>query len=452
MKKILLLLTIICSAKGFSQDVTSAQIPKSKSYSLSGFLYKNISYVDTVFFDAKVSLNMTDSSIREKILKRSAADGMLHSDHYFSVDSIPEIASININGIRFKSKKILSKIRDYTIFNIKKDSAFSFGIDGKSKVINKGTATHQHPHALVYQEHTNLPHDFFFFKQNTLEAVRYRCYTGSPILDVFTTEDTILAYTKPRVMIDGRLQPKTLDYQNLAFENIKRIDIFGKDDGAKYFGRKAKSGLISIVTNGSNFNIDWALENTRVIAEIQDKKGDWKVFTDTLLTSINQFKAFRKKAYLTNGPIYLIDGESETEQINRKTIDADAIESVKVVSGKKLKTTPLNPIFEIMSEVSEMDKTANDTVLIKMERERWVSKASIGVARVMYDLQRLRKTTPDPEPMYIVDNQEITSEKLKEFKSKELEFVESLEGCDAISRYGKRAEYGVVIYRKKKLE
>jgi hypothetical protein len=30
--------------------------------------------------------------------------------------------------------------------------------------------------------------------------------------------------------------------------------------------------------------------------------------------------------------------------------------------------------------------------------------------------------------------------------------VESLEGCDAISKYGKRAEFGVVIYRKKKIE
>jgi hypothetical protein len=67
-------------------------------------------------------------------------------------------------------------------------------------------------------------------------------------------------------------------------------------------------------------------------------------------------------------------------------------------------------------------------------------------------LKRLRKTLPDPTPIYFVDNQEIDSEKLKQYKPKELEFVESLEGCDAISKYGKRAEYGVVIYRKKKSE
>jgi hypothetical protein len=67
----------------------------------------------------------------------------------------------------------------------------------------------------------------------------------------------------------------------------------------------------------------------------------------------------------------------------------------------------------------------------------------------MSELKRLRNTNPDPTPIYIVDNQEITAEKLKEYKPKELEFIESLEGCDAIAKYGKRAEFGVVIYRKR---
>ena len=67
----------------------------------------------------------------------------------------------------------------------------------------------------------------------------------------------------------------------------------------------------------------------------------------------------------------------------------------------------------------------------------------------MSQMKRLRNTDPEPTPIYIVDNQEITAEKLKQFKNKDLEFVQSLEGCDAITKYGKRAEFGVVIYRKR---
>jgi hypothetical protein len=206
--------------------------------------------------------------------------------------------------------------------------------------------------------------------------------------------------------------------------------------------------LISVVTNESKFNLDWTLANTRVIGEIQDKKEQWKVIKDTLLTSPEQFISFRKSVYSTNGTVYMINGEFETEKVNRKTIDADAMESITVVAGAKIVD---NKITKIGEEIEE-PKYYNDTVFIKTEKERWTAKATTSIPRVMSEFRRLRKTEPDPTPLYFVDNQEIDSEKLKLYKPQELEFVESLEGCDTISKYGKRAEFGVVIYRKKKIE
>ena len=389
-----------------------------------------------------------DSTSINRMQSRVSFASAFAKHNKYTVDSIPAIASVNINGIYFDDKKILSKVTDYEILIIKKDSGYSLTLDTQTKQYT-GKARYMKPYTFIYQNHENLPHDFYFFKQYTLEPIRYSCASYSPVLDIFLTEDSIVAYTKPRVMLDGRLQQKSFDYQHLNLENIKHIDIFAKEDAGKYFGFKAKYGLISIVTKNNDFDINRALANTHVIGEMQDKNGNWRVIKDTLLTSQEQFKEFRKKVYQANGPVFLINGEFETESVNRKTIDADAMESVKVVSGKMMRRSPQYRNGNSATQFSETIDIGNDTVFIQTEKERWTAKSNISIPTVMSQLRRLRNTDPEPTPIYFVDNQEITAEKLKEFKNKELEFVESLEGCDAISKYGKRAEFGVVIYKKR---
>jgi hypothetical protein len=451
MKKLTLLsLALIFTVPIFGQNKKEKFI-KTVGYSFTTFYHKNIVYTDTVGYDVEYPEmpSPTDSTSINRMRSRVSFADAISKPNKYTFDSIPEVASINVNGIYFENKKILSKTPDYEILMIKKDSSYSFKFDPKTKGYT-GYPRYRKPHTIIYQNHPNLPRDFFFFKQYTLEPIRYSCSSYSPVLDIFLTEDSIVAYTKPRVMLDGRLQPKAFDYQHLNLENVKKIDIFAKEDAGKYFGFKAKYGLISIVTKNSNFDINRALANTHVIGEMQDKNGNWRVIKDTLLTSQEQFKEFRKKVYQANGPVFLINGEFETESVNRKTIDADAMESVKVVSGKKLRQTPQFRNGNSTSQFTEIIDVANDTIYIQTEKERWTAKSSISIPTVMSQLKRLRNTDPEPTPIYIVDNQEITVEKLKEFKNKELEFVQSFEGCDAISKYGKRGEYGVVIYRKKK--
>ena len=448
MKKFtLLLLALIFTVQLFGQK---KEDNKRRSFSITSFYHKNIVYQDTVIFDIEY-IEMpkgADSLGMRRLSSRVSFADALSKPNQYSFDSIPEISSINVNGVYFENKKILSKVADYDILMIKKDSSYSFRYDLKTKEYTT-TAKYNSPHSVIYQNHPNLPRDFFFFKQYTLEPIRYSCSSYSPVLDIFLTEDSIVAYSKPRVLLDGRLQPKAFDYQNFNLESIKTIDIFAKEDAGKYFGFKAKNGLISIVTKNSDFDINRALANTHVVGEMQDKNGNWRVIKDTLLTSQEQFREFRKKVYQANGPIFLINGEFETESVNRKSIDADAMESVKVVSGKKMKRSPQYRNGNSMTQYSEEIDVGNDTVFIKTEKERWTSKSGISIPTVMSQIKRLRNTDPEPTPIYIVDNQEITAEKLKEFKNKELEFVQSLEGCDAISKYGKRAEFGVVIYRKR---
>jgi hypothetical protein len=428
MKKLtLLLLTLIFTIHTFAQTKEQQSSPYI-GYSITDFYHKNIVFRDTLHWFADKPW-------------QSFADAVF-KDVKYTKDSIPEKSRIIINGVHFNNKKALSKVSNYQILMVKKDSIQRYAYDKKKdKFVITGDYVYQP--AMVYQEHPNLPRSFFFFKQNTLEPIRYSCASYSPVLDVFHTADSLIISAKPRVMLDGRLQHREFDYQSIPLENIKSIDVFAKEDAVNYFGQKAKSGLVSIVTKNSDFNLNWTLSNTHVVGEIQDKKGDWTIIKDTLLTNIKEFREFRKSVYATNGPVYLINGEFENEQVNRKTIDADAIEAIEIVGGAKISGygSPLEERYN--------PKYLNDTVRIKTQKERWTSKTSVGIPSVMSQIRRLRNTDPEPTPIYIVDNQEITVDKLKEFKNKELEFVQSLEGCDAISKYGKRAEFGVVIYRKR---
>ncbi|MDZ7896709.1 MAG: hypothetical protein U5N85_01585 [Arcicella sp.] len=429
MKKLtLLLLALIFTIQLFGQNEDKK--PKTNiGYSITDFYHKNIVFRDTVQF-------LVDKPWQ------SFADAVF-KDVKYTIDSIPEKSRIIINGIHFENKKILSKVNDYQVLLVKKDSLQKYVFDeNKKRFVN--TKKYEYSPSMVYQEHPNLPRSFFFFKQNTLEPIRYSCSSYSPVLDVFNTADSLIISAKPRVMLDGRLQAREFDYQSVKLENIKSIDVFAKEDAINYFGQKAKSGLVSIVTKNSDFNLNWTLSNTHVVGEIQDKTGNWTIIKDTLLTNINEFKEFRKSVYATNGPVYLINGEFENEQVNRKTIDTDAIEAIEIVSGVRLR------IKSSYLENKQNDpKYTNDTVRIKTQKERWTSKANVGIPSIMSQIKRLRNTDPEPTPIYIVDNQEITADKLKEFKNKDLEFIQSLEGCDAITKYGKRAEFGVVIYRKR---
>lgn len=445
MKNTTLLLFALCFYfAGFSQKKEKTEILKGTKFSITSFYHKNLIYVDTLFYDVEVPMDKTNENQKQGLWYHLFADAAFRNVKY-TLDSIPESAFVSVNGIRFNNKKILSKINDYDILLVKKNSSYLHIYNQKKKDYDVVTEYKQ-PRAIIYQNHPNLPRDFFLFKQNTLEPIRYKCSSYSPVLDVFNTADSLIFSNKPRIMIDGRLQSRAFEFDGIDLETVKKIDIFSKEDAQTYFGRKVKSGLISVITSESKFNLNWTLANIWVIGEIQDKNEKWEVIKDTLLTSPEQFISFRKSVYATNGTVYMINGEFETEKVNRKTIDADAMESITVVAGEKTREV----YNKSMSKIEQAGKFTNDTVFIKTEKERWTAKATTSIPRIMSEFKRLRKTEPDPTPLYFIDNQEIDSEKLKQYKPKELEFVESLEGCDAISKYGKRAEYGVVIYRKRK--
>ena len=61
----------------------------------------------------------------------------------------------------------------------------------------------------------------------------------------------------------------------------------------------------------------------------------------------------------------------------------------------------------------------------------------------------MRENKKPEVPLYIVDNEEIDMEKLKQFSRNEIELVTVLSSCDGMQKYGKKAEFGAVIFRRK---
>ena len=245
----LLLLLCLCFVSVFGQNETGIHLQENQTDTF----FENIP--KSLFNDSLVNLQKNRRRIEAKMSDNFANlffDNMnTGRGKIYAIDSIPEIAQLFINGLEFQNKNILCKIDNFKITTIRKDSIYTFDIVKKNDSTGKLTYTngkrkYQRPYARITQEHQNLAQDFFLFKINTLEPVRYRCASYSPILDVFNTEDSIGILIKPRVMIDGRLQPKSFDYDKIDLDEIEKIDVFGSSEAVAYFGQKGKAYFLVV--------------------------------------------------------------------------------------------------------------------------------------------------------------------------------------------------------------
>ena len=203
MKKTFALLLIICCSFSINGQSKKEDFPE---FILPKGLPKDsiASYLSKANF--KIVSKATNETINYKYAKAFFDDMNYDGSKFYTIDSIPEVSRLIMNGIEFQSKKVLIKIANFKIKNINKDSSFTIGSVSRDSVTGSLTyrdikREYQRPYARATQEHPILAHDFFLFKINTLEPVRYRCSSYSPILDVFNTEDSIGFLLKPRVMI-----------------------------------------------------------------------------------------------------------------------------------------------------------------------------------------------------------------------------------------------------------
>ena len=461
MKKLLLISLLICVlTKGFSQEADSVLNRKTIFYST--YYHKGKKFQDTANYKVTV-----DKAALKKLAEGEEFDLAINAEQeHKSLNSIPENMTFYVNNVLTIKHNLLKYIPYYEIVHVRKGKhkgtvlPWSGNLKKNEKIITGVYETN--PKTIVYQGHSVLPKDFFLINEKTSQSQRYNCSIEAPIWD-YLFNPPFAKSTKPVYVIDGRIQAEDFKFGDTSENEIKTIEIFDADDGKRFFGRKGSNGVVAIATKNFTGDVLPALRNIRIIGETEYEMGRWKKTSDTTVEDINAYWNYRKAVFNQNGPVYMIGGNEENAQVNRKTIEMTKVIGIEIkrdsrriiIDKNKVNMDTIYTYLERLEMVSE-DFIQQDTIFIKVGARPDLVSTNTQIDGVYYNLLMMRNGGKIPSknsnqiPIYIVDNHEVTAEKLKEFKSKELEFVESLEGCDAISKYGKRAEFGAVIYRKKK--
>jgi hypothetical protein len=463
MKNLIFISLLICVFfNGFSQNLDTLLFRKTVFYNI--FYHKGKKIEDTATYKVTVK-----ESALKKTLKSTIVDlAMIDGKRIVPLDSIPENTPFSVNKVLTINRNFLKYIPYYEIVHVRTSKHEGFvlpraGDFKNDEIIVKGIYETD-PKVIVYQGHTIIPRDFFLINEKTFEAQRYSCSIESPLWDYLINPISTKS-SKPVFVLDGRIQMDGFELRDVREKDINRIEVFDSEDGKKYFGRKGSNGIVAIATKKFTGELLPTMRNIRIIGETEYEMGRWKITSDTIVEDMNAYWNYRKGIFSMNGPVYMIGNEEENSQVNRKTIEMTNVFGIEI---KRENKTILSQKSELKIDSTSMsvvnlklvsnDFIRRDTVFIKTGARPDVITLNNQIDAIFVNLQKMRNGGKMPNgnsskiPIYIIDNQEITAEKLKQYKPKELEFVESLEGCDAISKYGKRAEFGVVIYRKKKIE
>lgn len=453
MKKLIYLILFLLNQGLFAQENDSMVV--RKDVEVRYFYHKNKTYIDsTTHTYTTKKLASEKDSLGVKFMGTAIKNEPFDGYKTYHLDSIPDDAIVNVNNILKIKKSLLKYLNNYKILYVKKRKEkkwmtefFTYKDDVQErpwKQIEFSTS----PKALVVQEHNYLPQDFFLFKNTTLQPVRFRCFADVPVWD-YLIENTNSS-KKPIYVLDGRIQPESFGMNNIAEEQIKSIEVYDPEDGRKFFGKKAKNGIISIATRSFKGDTKPLLNAIRIVGETEVKLGKWEMVSDTIVDNIDAFVNFRKKTLLTNGGvIYLIDGELESEKNNRKTIDLDNIESISI------KKSPEKNIDKNDNEQSGLIFSSGfeDTISIKTGKRRLIENRNTNPSVILLEMQMLRSgenqaSEKNTLPLYIIDGKEISSKDLQQYKAKDYD-VEVIPSDDALDKYGKKGLNGVIIYKRK---
>lgn len=350
----------------------------------------------------------------------------------FDKTQIHPEAIIRVNEVIFPNKSYLDKMPNVQVYGNTTDTA-TYYVYLKEKPSQKKPVPLS---AAAIQYLDDLPESFVTFKKLTLEELRYTCSVEQPFFDGLglTSEKTS---TSPRYLIDGQLQSIGFKAQQINLAETESIVVYSPENAKRYFSSRFEGGLVVVNTHKAKKSFNLVFKINVVESERISPDSGWKIVSDTVLANMDEFRAYRKAKLDAQSVIYMIDNRLENEHTNRKTIDLDRVVSIETTLGQGSTSFP----------TPERNENKVDTIKINT---RQVFQHSIAtMSRVISELKQMRENKKPEVPLYIVDNEEIDMEKLKQFSRNEIELVTVLSSCDGMQKYGKKAEFGAVIFRRK---
>lgn len=350
----------------------------------------------------------------------------------FDKTQIHPEAIIRVNEVIFSNKSYLDKMPNVQVYGNATDTA-TYYVYLKEKLSQKKPVPLS---AAVIQYLDDLPESFVTFKKLTLEELRYTCSVEQPFFDGLglSSEKTS---TSPRYLVDGQLQAIGFTERNLKLPEIESIKVYSPENAKRYFSSRFEGGLVVVKTHKTKTLPNLVFKINVIESEKIASDGGWKILSDTVLADMDEFRAYQKAKLEAQSVIYMIDNRLENEYTNRKTINLDGVVSIETTLGQGGTSFP----------ASERKENKMDTIKIKTRPVFHQSLANMS--RVISELKQMRENKKPEVPLYIVDNEEIDMEKLKQFSRNEIELVTVLSSCDGMQKYGKKAEFGAVIFRRK---
>lgn len=350
----------------------------------------------------------------------------------FDKKQIHTEAIIRVNEIIFPNKSYLDKMPNVQVYGNATDTA-TYYVYLKEKPSQKKPVPLS---AAAIQYNDDLPESFVTFRNLTLEELRYSCSVEQPLFDGIglSSEKTS---TSPRYLIDGQLQAIGFTAHHLNLAETESIKVYSPENAIRYFSSRFEGGLVVVKTHKTKTSPNLIFKINIVEKELVSPVGSWKILSDTVLANISEFRAYRKAKLEAQSVIYMIDNRLENEYINRKTIDLDGVVSIETTLGQGSTSFPI------------LERKENKVDTIKIKTRQVFYHSSANMSRVISELKQMRENKKPEVPLYIVDNEEIDMEKLKKFSRNEIELVTVLSSCDGMQKYGKKAEFGAVIFKRK---
>lgn len=224
------------------------------------------------------------------------------------------------------------------------------------------------------------------------------------------------------IKIDAKGENVKANFQNNGTEAINPILItYNSENNSISIGNVTQNNAVFTVKNPSGKEANYVFVNSN------GDKTSW--------TSKNIDSVITKDKIIINGDHIWVEKDGDNKEIEFEVITED------VSNGKKIKVIKNGE--EINLDESENtfiikeDNASENIIIIKNTDGNNVIKEEKTIS--------FRSKNSNEKPLYILNGEEISAEKMNTIDKETIESIDVLKGENAVKKYGEKAENGVII-------
>ena len=215
-------------------------------------------------------------------------------------------------------------------------------------------------------------------------------------------------------IVDGKVIEQTA-FESIHPENIKSINVLKGSAATTKYGDKGKNGVVEITTKNYNWETKFIIEKPMTTAKVigYGKTSD-------------SIKNIKIKIDKDKQPLTIVDGE-ELPYEKLESINPDNIKSIEVFKNKK--------------NIKKYGRKGKNGVIIITTKKAFNTSINLNESKNPISFIGIEE---GKEPIYIINDKESSRAEALKIKSNDFKSITSLEGKEAIEKYGKKAKDGAI--------